>query len=365
MTPRFQRESPYYSACRRAPRARVSGTLAELLFGLRQGLSQGLSLGIPVSCAGCGRWETALCPRCLELLEGEPFAVDHADAAGDLDILALAAYAGPVRTMVLGWKNGSREDLSETMARAGRHLGSRWARTHPPGEIWPGTPGDYPGEDPATAVVTATSMPALLVVPAPSGPARRLRGRLVAARLADDVARAIADRWAHPEWADSSVRSPLSLISEPMPPPWGPSAPLVLSTDLLRRRGGGAHQAGRSSRQRRGNRSVVPRLLTPVTGLPIVLVDDVVTTGATLGACARAIEEAGGRVLGALAMAAAPPPKRRYLTVPAGTAARGAAAASTRIPGSGKDRDDRSGAGLSACGDQEAPTGDDALEKEA
>ena len=203
MTPRFQRESPYYSACRRAPRARVSGTLAELLFGLRQGLS----LGIPVSCAGCGRWETALCPRCLELLEGEPFAVDHADAAGDLGILALAAYAGPVRTMVLGWKNGSREDLSETMARAGRRLGSRWARTHPPGEIWPGMPGAHPGEDPATAVVTATSMPALLVVPAPSGLARRLRGRLVAARLADDVARAIADQWAHPEWADSSVRA--------------------------------------------------------------------------------------------------------------------------------------------------------------
>ena len=361
MTPRFQRKSPYYSACHRASRARVSGTLAELLFGLRQGLS----LGIPVSCAGCGRWETALCPRCLELLEGEPFAVDHADAAGDLDILALAAYAGPVRTMVLGWKNGSREDLSETMARAGRRLGSRWARTHPPGEIWPGTPGDHPGEDPTTAVVTATSMPALLVVPAPSGPARRLRGRLVAARLADDVARAIADQWAHPEWADFSVRSPLSLISEPMPPQRGPFAPLVLSTDLLRRRGGGAHQAGRSSRQRRGNRSVVPRLLTPVTGLPIVLIDDVVTTGATLGACARAIEEAGGRVLGALALAAAPPPTHRYLTVPAGTAARGAATAPTQISESGHDRDDRSGAGLSACGDQEAPTGDDSLEKEA
>ena len=74
-----------------------------------------------------------MCPRCLELLEGEPFAVDHADAAGDLDILALAAYAGPVRTMILGWKNGSREDLSETMARAGLSLNSSAHGSSPPG----------------------------------------------------------------------------------------------------------------------------------------------------------------------------------------------------------------------------------------
>ena len=297
-----------------------------------------------------GCWETALCPRCRELLEGEPFNVEHADAAGDLDILALTTYTGPVRTMVLGWKNGSREDLAEVMAHAGRHLGRQWAQGRPAKEIW---------------TESLPHTPALLVVPAPSGIARRLRGRLVAARLADAVASGIAEQWAQREQATLWDEPPAGNAPASMPPREALPAPLVLSADLLRRRGGGAHQAGRSSRQRRGNRSVVPRLLTPVTGLPIVLVDDVVTTGATLGACARAIEEAGGRVLGALAMAAAPPPKRRYLTVPAGTAARGAAAAPTRIPKSGQDRDDRSGAGLSACGDQEAPTGDDALEKEA
>ncbi|WP_232211298.1 ComF family protein [Actinomyces viscosus] len=134
--------------------------------GLSADFSPALSLGLPTSCAGCGRWETALCPQCRELLEAAPFAVEHADAADDLDIWALASYTGPVRTMVLGWKNGAREDLSEVMARSGRHLGRRWAQAHPPTEVWTGSTGD-------TRV--------LVVVPAPSGIVRRLRGRLVAA----------------------------------------------------------------------------------------------------------------------------------------------------------------------------------------
>ena len=155
MTPRFQRESPYYSACRRAPRARVSGALAELLFGLRQGLS----LGIPVSCAGCGRWETALCPSCRALLRAPPFAVEHAGAAAGLPILALAPYAGPVRAMVLAWKSGRREDLSAVMEEAGAAGGAAWAAAL--------------GGSGREALLASRG---LLVVPAPSGAARRLRG---------------------------------------------------------------------------------------------------------------------------------------------------------------------------------------------
>lgn len=329
------------------PTAPQSSVVHRLIRGLAAEFSTGLSLGLPVSCAGCGRWETALCPRCHELLEGEPFNVEHADAAGDLDILALTTYTGPVRTMVLGWKNGSREDLDEVMAHAGRRLGHQWAQGRPAKAIW-------------TASLPHT--PALLVVPAPSGIARRLRGRLVAARLADAVASGIAEQWAQREQATLWDEPPAGDAPASMPSREALPTPLVLSADLLRRRGGGAHQAGRSSRQRRGNRAAAPRLLAPVSGLPVLLVDDVVTTGATLGACARAMQEAGGRVQGALALSAAPPPAHARVMVPVRTVT---ATPTMRSTGAPVAAIDPAPSDLSACGDQGAHSGRGTREREA
>lgn len=236
---------------------------------------------IPARCAGCGTWDTRLCERCRSLLDGPLSEVIHADGAEDLPIHALATYAGPVRTLVLGWKNGGREDLAEVMHEAGQRAASLWIA----------------GLE-TSLVREVTQAGGLLVVPAPSGLARRLRGRLVAADLADAVARGIARSWP------------------------GQGDLLVACADVLRRRPQlrGAHQSGRSARRRRSNRASPPRVLAPVEGWPVLLVDDVVTTGSTLGSCARALEAARARCLGAVVLAAAPSPRAQVTAVPGGPA---------------------------------------------
>ena len=80
-----------------------------------------------------------------------------------------------------------------------------------------------------------------------------------------------------------------------------------LAPDLLRRVRWTGSQAGLKARERRSNVrqafEVHPRWASGVRGKGVVLVDDVLTTGATVEACARALQRAGASHVDVLTLA--------------------------------------------------------------
>ena len=234
-----------------------------------------VGLILPLACAGCGRGERSLCATCTALFVA-PYrceedtvvlgAQDDAPALG-LPTWTTAAYAGPARHVVLAWKSGARPDLAGAVAEVGERAGYRLSSEL----VLPAT---------STDAASAAGVD-LLVVPAPSGWRRRMARLLVAADLAVLLARGLA--------AGTGAR--------------------VWAADVLRRRGGSGHRLGAAARTRRSRGSV--RVITDLpAGIPVLIVDDVVTTGSTIHACRSALATAGAEVVGAFALVATPPPGR-------------------------------------------------------
>ena len=215
-----------------------------------------VDLALPAICAGCGSGAGLICPRCAPAF-GEPArpAWPVPAPAGLPPPWAVAEYAGPVRAAVVAHKEHGRLGLV-------RPLGAALARAAlaAQGQAGPSAP--------------------LLLVPAPSRPAAvRARGHDHTVRLAWRAA-AVLRR----QGVDASVLA------------------------VLRVRGGIVDQAGLSASQRAANLAGAHRvpghLGRLVSGRRLVLVDDVVTSGATLAEAARALRAAGAEVTGAALVAA-------------------------------------------------------------
>ncbi|MGW2598548.1 ComF family protein [Streptomyces klenkii] len=227
-------------------------------------------LVLPGECAGCGRPRSVLCEACRAALGGSGVwrARPDPEPAGLPPVHAAALYEGPVRSALLAHKERGALGLAGPLGAA--LAGAvRCAASGPGGGRWGGGGALEAGERP------------LLLVPVPS--ARRAvaaRGHDAGRRLALGAARALR----------------------------AGGLPVAVAA-VLRQCRVVADQAGLGARQRRANvagalgvRMGAERLL--MREGPVVLVDDLMTTGSSLAEAARAVSLAGGRVVGAAVVAA-------------------------------------------------------------
>jgi predicted amidophosphoribosyltransferase len=217
-------------------------------------------------CAGCGgvpQRRSPLCGRCLETIAAERPRRIVAAATGVPRGFAVAGYEDPVRSMLIAYKERGRSDLRPVLGRA---LACAVA------EALAGVPAG-PG--------VATSV---LLVPVPSTRSSvRHRGADTTGDLARTAARLLREAAGLEIRAVPALRHVRAVADQ---------AGLVYAERA-------ANLAGALDLRRRG----MPRPRAPREA--VILVDDIVTSGASLAEAARALRARGTAAVAAAAVAAA------------------------------------------------------------
>jgi ComF family protein len=210
-----------------------------------------LDLLLPPSCPGCGIEGALLCRNCRKPLErrldeapGAPLGLVAPLPVGLIQLEWCAAFSGPTRAALHALKYDGEQRLARPL---GELLAARWRRAGAGGE---------------------------LLVPVPIHPERRReRGFNQAALLAQEAGRALR---------------------------------LPVVEALARGQATDAQYGlGRGARQRNVGRAFAlrPAAANRIHSRWVILIDDVVTTGATLAACAVVLVEAGAVAVAALTVA--------------------------------------------------------------
>ena len=206
---------------------------------------------VGAACPGCGRPAIAVCAACARAIRPDPGLVTTAGAALQLTITAAGHHHGVLRRVILDWKERGRFPLTEVLSH---HL--------------------------AAAVVEAVDHDEVALVPVPtSWLATRRRGD----DLVLSLARATAVRL-------DSVGHRATVH------------PVLSRTRRTRDQAG----LGADDRARNLNRAFTMDRHRLPSHVPLVIVDDIVTTGSTLAEAARALAVRGWGVHGAATVAATP-----------------------------------------------------------
>jgi ComF family protein len=225
---------------------------------LRRLADAALDLAFPASCPGCGREGAPLCAACQPALDarltlpgGTPIGLPADLPAPLLQLEWCAPFAGPVRAALHHLKYGGERRLAEPLGAA---VARRWARAGSGAEI---------------------------VVPVPVHAEReRRRGYDQAALIA--------------EVTGERLGLPVVRALE--------RGRATIAQFELGRDDRAANVAG-AFRLRSSEAAAGRAVSRAVVGRWVLLVDDVVTTGATLAACAGALEAAGALAVSAIAVA--------------------------------------------------------------
>lgn len=267
------------SAARHADRPR--GLVARLSAWLAAATGELLGLVVPVECAACGLPDVQLCPACrrrVRALTARPARVEaHAPALVEVSgrVLLPAVSAGPYRNelslALLAFKrHGSAAIAAELAAGLARAL----------------------------RAAAGGHGAAVLIVPVPTSRSAYLRRGFDPLQLLMGRVRRHGLLPPGTKWVDALGPRRRGLRERAA----------ALGERILR--GGEASQKGlgRSARRSRVAGSLAVRPRVRVSHRRCLIVDDVLTTGATAREAARALEAAGAAVLGVVTLAYVPLP---------------------------------------------------------
>lgn len=240
-------------------------TIEELVDAQRRVITAFGLLLFPRGCAGCGKPDEIVCPQCYrQLTHVQRQSIDTRICSSGV-VCSCARYQGVVRHMILSWKDKGDWQCDQVFAQSMRSL-----ITH---------------ADITTVFNQLPKSTTILVVPVPSSHAsRRKRGRWHTVVLA----RAVAQQCRTQGWNAQSV----ALLSMRLTA----AKSLTLSRGTSR----STRLAGRLKLTRKAVRYRNTHGNTP---LCVILVDDIITTGATIRACSTQLQEAGFPVFTALSIA--------------------------------------------------------------